>query len=431
MQNVGILATRRIYDAYYDFKALLSLPSDIDFYRASTGTDFTSSGVLETKASDVARFDHKYNSSSGLWEPRGLLIEPSRTNLWVGSQTLNSGTGYIDYKSPTITTNEPGAPDGTNTFNLFQRTSETASYVGRSYTKDAVSNPYVFSTYAKLGSVGDYATLRILGSYPARADVGFNLRTGEIVGTATSGAFTADPFIQDCGNGIYRIGIATETTDAITSLRTVMSCNSNGAIAVDAADSVSNSNMNFWGMQLEQTLVLSSYIPTTTSAATQAIDQAYIDAPAWFDPTEDNTVIIDFVAPYAGTTYRYGLGIDDGTGSISNVLALGVTSGNLPFVGANISGTTYLSGNGASVPQGSTCSIACTMSPGANLFSANGATLAAGTLAAQTIPTSINRLVFGDRTNSDRTLGSCIKRFRKLKTPITDQSALNALTVVT
>lgn len=425
MLNVGIIATRRPSGGFIDLVFTGgALPSDIAFYRASSGTRFTSAGLMETKSSDVARFDHKYNAVSGLWEPRGLLIEPSRTNL-----IYPSVPSTWTVTKATITTNAATAPDGTTSASLL-----TDDAVGGTHSTNppsiyfASGTTYTYSAYLKAGT--EHVVQIIFGNSTymgTGAYANFDLSTG--VAYAGSGATAT---IKNEGNGWYRCSItATAIASGNSSINKILFTNNNTAAGASPVYPGTGLSYYAWGAQVEEGSSPSSYIPTSGSAVTRAVDQAYSDALSWFDPTGPYTVAVDFNAPYTGSTYRYGLGIDDGTGSITDVLALGVTSGNLPFVGANISGTTYLSGNGSSVSQGSTCSVACTISPGANLFSANGATLAAGTLAAQTIPTSINRLVFGDRTNSDRTLGSCIKRFRKLKTPITDQSALNALTVVT
>ena len=58
----------------------------VTFTRASTGTYVGSDGVLQTAATNEARFDH--NPTTG--ESLGLLVEEARTNLLLNSATLST-----------------------------------------------------------------------------------------------------------------------------------------------------------------------------------------------------------------------------------------------------------------------------------------------------------------------------------------------------
>jgi hypothetical protein len=75
-----------------DFAGLKSLKDGISsqdlvtFTRASTGTYVGSDGLLQTAATNEARFDH--NPTTG--ESLGLLVEEARTNLLLNSATLST-----------------------------------------------------------------------------------------------------------------------------------------------------------------------------------------------------------------------------------------------------------------------------------------------------------------------------------------------------
>jgi hypothetical protein len=63
-----------------DFTAISSLPTGISLTRATTGTYFDASGVLQTAAIDAPRFDHNPVSP---FAATGLLIEEQRTTSYI------------------------------------------------------------------------------------------------------------------------------------------------------------------------------------------------------------------------------------------------------------------------------------------------------------------------------------------------------------
>lgn len=65
-----------------------ALDSRITFTRASVGTYFDTSGVIQTATSGTPRFDHNPTSHAAL----GLLIEEQRTNLLLNSASLATQT---------------------------------------------------------------------------------------------------------------------------------------------------------------------------------------------------------------------------------------------------------------------------------------------------------------------------------------------------
>jgi len=86
-----------------------TLDSRVTFTRASGGTRFNSSGVLETVASDVPRFDHDPVTLA----PRGLLIEGARTNLVQFSEEMDNA--YWTKAQSSVTANATAAPSGATT----------------------------------------------------------------------------------------------------------------------------------------------------------------------------------------------------------------------------------------------------------------------------------------------------------------------------
>jgi hypothetical protein len=245
----------------------------ITFTRASSATYIDSTGTLQTASTDVPRFDH--NPTTG--ESLGLLVEEQRTNLLPRSEEFDNAS-WVKVGS-TVTANAGAAPDGATTADLLTRTTTGVSYATQTLTK-AASIQYTWSVFVKQ-SAGNFCALRLQGTYPSRVDVVFNLSSSTISATATVfGNFTGpSASITPYVNGWYRLAV-TATTDATTTAQVLVSFNSNGAVA-DGSDSVSTSAGLLWGAQLEAGSFPTSYIPTTTAAATRAADVATITGTAF------------------------------------------------------------------------------------------------------------------------------------------------------
>lgn len=88
----AFLGSAKIYDQLdyptldLNFALTKSLDPRITFTRASSGTYFDSSGVLQTATTNTPRFDHNPVTGASL----GLLIEEQRTNLLLNSATLST-----------------------------------------------------------------------------------------------------------------------------------------------------------------------------------------------------------------------------------------------------------------------------------------------------------------------------------------------------
>lgn len=86
-----------------------SLPAWLSFSRASSGTFVNVSGLLETAATDVARFDYSTGAV-------GLLLEQGVANNVLNSNWVTTGSPTI----PTITNSAATGPDGSTTTNVYK-----------------------------------------------------------------------------------------------------------------------------------------------------------------------------------------------------------------------------------------------------------------------------------------------------------------------
>lgn len=213
--------------------------------RASTGTYFDSSGVMQIAAIDVARPNHE--PSTG--EFQGVMIENASTNLLLQSQTFDNASWTKT--GSTITVDAVTAPDGTLTADkIAENTTNTFHYVNQS--AGVLGNLETLSVYAKAS--GRDSVVLGLGSTLGT----FNLITGTCSGAGTSIKLIKDGWYH-CKLTLTRAG---NTSNSIYA-------SNNGSIFY--AGGGSTIGIYIWGAQLESGTG-SSYIATTTTTVTRAAE---------------------------------------------------------------------------------------------------------------------------------------------------------------
>lgn len=163
-----------------------------------TGTRFTSAGVIETVAANMARITH---------DPSVLRFE----NLIKWSEEFSNAVWTK--ASITVTPNSSLGPDG----KLSRSTVTRSSTVANAYVQQAASagagSVVTASLSAELGTVGTFLGLRIQGTYPSRADVVINLATGATVFSGATGFTLGAIDVSPDEGGGYTITL-TATADA-------------------------------------------------------------------------------------------------------------------------------------------------------------------------------------------------------------------------
>ena len=245
-----------------NFARVKALDPRITFTRSSGGSYVGADGLIKYAGVNEARFDH--NPVTG--ESLGLLIEESRTNLLFPSVPSNNGTF-----GASVSVNFAISPDGgLNASLLTEDTSNGEHYVD--YAAALTSGTtYTYSVFYKAGPGNRNFSLRIAGLNVAAEIV--NVTFNRI----TSGS------IINYGNGWYRAyysftASATGATTIRLQLHNPYNYTGDG-----------NSGVYFWGAQLEQGFVPTSYIPTTTSSRTRAADVARITGTSfssWYNQSQ-------------------------------------------------------------------------------------------------------------------------------------------------
>jgi hypothetical protein len=363
----------------------------ITFTRSSDATFFDANGTLKIEGTNVPRFDHD-SLTGGL---RGLLIEESRTNLLQQSENL-SNSPWVSNVGYTVLPNTHTAPDGNQTADSIVVDLGTSSFITnvtrQTVSKAATAITYTRSIFAK--AIGSATSVRLI-DFGANTNVGSNVVVSLINGSVISGlnnaGFTnSSVSVSNVGNGWFRIAL-TYTTDNHTSL-TVRNFPYVGNSPL-IGDGVSG--IYVWGAQLEQGAFPTSYIPTTTAAATRAADSAVVTPISSFYNQAESTLFSESsaisvaadttVAAINNTTqneqidHRYAI-----TGLNTRVRVGGVNQAAFTSGSAPVSGIVY--------------KLAGAYKQNDFAFSVNGSTASTDSLG--DMPTGLSQMDIGRRAGS-------------------------------
>jgi hypothetical protein len=257
----------------------------ISFTRATNGSYFDSAGVLTTAGSGVPRFDHRLEN--GTWVNKGLLIEESRSNLCIRSEELNV-TGSGNWSSPSnasISTNAATAPNGVvSADKLVENTASAEHLVSAPDVSFVSGTTYTASAFFK----SDGRSIRMLlpaARFSENKIVWFNLSNGTVTSTSGSGLSTS---VVDYGNGWYRCSMtATATSNGTAGNSVQLVLVSTGTTTTYTGNN--SSGVFIWGFQIEAGAFPTSYIATTSSAATRNADLVSMTGTnfsSWYNATE-------------------------------------------------------------------------------------------------------------------------------------------------
>jgi hypothetical protein len=257
----------------FNFAATRQLDPRITFTRDSIGTYIDAQRIIRYAAENEPRFDH--DGATG--ESLGLLIEEFRTNA-IKFSTAPDAEFVQDSANFTYTFNQP-APDGTNTAHLIENTSNTGSngggYMRENYTIPTTGYIAV-SVFVK--PVGPQQIF--LGGDPSNqgyygvplVSYDFTVSPPEAKTTGNNGqfGFTAEPYIQEIGNGWYRLIEIVNLTNGEAFL--------NGVTKGPRVCNVTPGTSTYvWGFQCEVGAFATSYIPTSGATEDRSQDVAQIN----------------------------------------------------------------------------------------------------------------------------------------------------------
>ena len=253
--------------------------------------------MLQTVGSNVARANQYADHDPSTLSCLGFLIEEARTNLLTYSEDLTNAAWAKG--SSTISANSTTAPDGTSTADKLVEDAGALTFFGVTQAITAVGGAAVFYVFIKQAG----RTQVELRSFGASTNaVIYSLIDGSVV----SGDGSQRPAVQ-CADGWWRLGITTTTGN--TSFRISTAVSGSRSYTGNGVDGI-----YVWGAGVEVGAFPTSYIATTTAAATRAADVAVMTGSnfsSWYNQTEG--VVVSVASGNTNTPTRYVLAINDGT----------------------------------------------------------------------------------------------------------------------
>ena len=330
-----------------DFASLKTLDHGtgpaITFTRASGATYFDADGVLQTAANDVARFDH---SQDGAASSLGLLIEEARTNSLRNSQGGGSTNGVIGSggAAPTNWTINANA-NGVTSEVIGTGTENGLAYIDVKVSGTPTANGSVNvgfeSTSQVVAANGQTWTLsafvKLQSGSTANATTSVAVRGRLVGGGAVAGQTSETTITPTSANLNSQRFLATITFSNATVERVwpPLTVSYTEALAIDIT-------LRIAAPQLELGAFPTSYIPTTSAAATRSADSAVVESPNFAGSynNEESTLLGEYIFGNSVPSIRM-LQLDNGTNA--NRLCLALTSSSTPQNFAQTGGGTTLS----------------------------------------------------------------------------------------
>jgi hypothetical protein len=254
----------------FDFSRSKALDPRIQFTRASNAYFEAANGTLVLVQNNVPRFNHTNGKC------RGLLIEAGSANFFTYSTNIGNTAFYSLTSgftgSHNITLNAGPAPDGTNTASYMFHSSPNTTFKSLQYGLTLTANAiYTHSIYIKSNNEPAFSFVHsdgvdLINSLTFTYTVASN--TFGAQSTSANVAITNGPSVEVLKDGWRRYWY---TFRYIGANRFVTF-----KVDMDYSTAALNRGIFLWGAQLENKDKVSTFVPTTTAAATRASEVAVI-----------------------------------------------------------------------------------------------------------------------------------------------------------
>ena len=296
------------------------LPSDgvgdFDFTRASTGTRIAPTGLIETVPIATSRLNYDLLNGKVVNCPH-YLLEPARTNVVQYSKDF---TQLSSQSNVTISLNQIISPEGS--LNASSFIDNSASGVHRAFTvySSSIASGQLVS-HSIFAKAKEHKWFQLsTGGNTNDQWANFDLENG-IIGNSSS---SANPIIENYGNGWYRCILFATTSANNASLAGLVTLTNNlDATSRSPSYSGSNKGVYVFGLQIEQGSYATSYIPTNGTAITRAAETANGSGDAATFNDSEGVLMAEIAALANDGTYRQ-ISINDS--STNNRITLDFTN---------------------------------------------------------------------------------------------------------
>lgn len=274
--------------------------------RSTIGTYFDRTGLLVSAPANVPRqtFDPV------TLEEDGVLIEAAGTNLLLRSEDMSttwSLNALLSFGSGSVV-NAATAPDGTVTADKIVENTTTAGH--RIYQSFNATNGALYSYSVFLKAAGRGFALIYANGAIADTAISVNLATGAATSVAGSPANIQSVALSD---GWFRVSLCVTAT-VTTSMGFNVYCSNDGVWANRSYLGDGVSGIALWGAQAEAMNAATSYIKTTSAAATRADDTLSLPVDSTWYNSSEGTFFIDVTLLGLSPTGTVNiLRVDDGT----------------------------------------------------------------------------------------------------------------------
>lgn len=264
------------------------------------------------------------------WDPLngealGVLVEDSRTNLFLRSSDASQGSGG----NATVTLDAAMAPDGRQAADLIEDTSDTSTQYWQATRFGVDDTEFPPGTYSgsifikKFDSRYCRLNFQIYGTVAYAKNVIFDFDTG----LPSSSEFSVDPM----PDGWFRLSSTITTADSNQYCRVLIY----PAYGDVSQDEILVGGCYVWGAQLEVGGDVTSYIPTFDSIVTRAADDLSRVVGGEFNHNA-GTAFVEFEVKYFPDNTSSIFSINDGSLS-GRLLEISLTPpGNLVFLSSGV-----------------------------------------------------------------------------------------------